>query len=100
MMLQWASLILFFAFYAEIKDGHQKWLENKFGETSPDECEYILRVRNFDENALSLTVFEIKAFFHFMQKVKMAAKTWQENDFWKKLPCHSANTLGENISPK
>ena len=55
-------LLIFFAFYAEIQNGHQKWQE------SP-------RVKNFVEIALSCSISEINGFLRFTQKFKMGAKS-------------------------
>ena len=49
----------FFAFYAEIQDGCQKWRENDFWEKSLVESPNTFRVKNFVEIALSRSVSEI-----------------------------------------
>ena len=68
-----------FTFYAEIQDGRQKWQENDFGENSPVDSGDTLALKNFNEIALSCTVFEIFTLFYFPLKSKMAAiscKNW------------------------
>ena len=52
----------FFALYAEIQDGHQKWRENDFCEKSPVDSTDSLRVKHFVEITLSRSVSEINAF--------------------------------------
>ena len=58
-------IYLFFAFYAEIQNGHQKWWENDFWEKSPVDSVDNLRVKNFVEIALSHSVSEINTFLCF-----------------------------------
>ena len=67
--------LFFFAFYAEIQNGHQKWQENDFGEKSPVDSADNLQVKNFVEIALSRSISEINGFLRFTQKFKMAAKS-------------------------
>ena len=55
--------IYFFAFYAEIQNGHQKWQENDFGEKSPVDSADNLQVKNFVEIALSRSISEINGFY-------------------------------------
>ena len=52
-----------------------------------------LRVKNFVEIALPRSVSEMKAFFAFYAEIQDGHQKWQENDFWKKSPVHSADTL-------
>ena len=54
--------VFFFAFNAEIQDGHQKWRENKFWEKSPVDSADILQVKNFADIVPSHTVIKINAF--------------------------------------
>ena len=42
-------IYFFFAFYAEIQNGHPKWGENDFWEKSPVDSADNLRVKNFVE---------------------------------------------------
>ena len=56
---------MFFAFYAEIQDGRQKWRENNFWERLAEDSAYTLCVKNFAEIALSRTISEIFKIFHF-----------------------------------
>ena len=70
-----------FVFNTEIQDGCQKWLENDFWEKSSIDSANTLRVKNFIEIALSRSVSEINVFLHFMQKVKMAAKSGGKINF-------------------
>ena len=58
-------IYFFFAFYAEIQNGHQKWWENDFWEKSPVDSVDNLRVKNFVEIALSHSVSEINTFLCF-----------------------------------
>ena len=67
-----------FAFYTEIQDGRQKWLGNDFGENLPVDSEDTLRVKNLIKIALACTVSEMNAFWRFMQKFKLAAKSGWE----------------------
>ena len=71
----------FFAFYAEIQDGRQKWQKNtevqdgrqKWRENKSSlESAYTLWIKNLVEISLSLS--KIKMFLCFTQKLKMAAK--------------------------
>ena len=64
-----------FVFYAEIQDGHQKWLENDFWEKLQVECPNTLLVKKFVKIALSRSVYEINTFLYLTKKFKMAAKT-------------------------
>ena len=52
----------FFAFYAEIQDGCQKWRQSDFGEMSPVDSADNLQVRNFVEITLSRIVSQINVF--------------------------------------
>ena len=54
--------IYFFAFYAEIQNGHQKWRENDFWEKSPVDSADNLRVKNFMEISLSRSISKINRF--------------------------------------
>ena len=55
-----------FAFYAEIRDGCQKWHENEFYEKSPVDS---ADVKYFVEIDLSRTVSEILKIFHFHRAI-------------------------------
>ena len=68
-------IYFFFAFYAEIQDGRQKWRENDLCEKLPVDPADTLWVKNFDEIALSRSVSEINTFLRLRQKFKMAAKS-------------------------
>ena len=61
-------------FYAEIKDGYQKWQESDFWEKSAVDSAATLRVKNFFESTLSHSTSEISGFSRLTQKFKMAAK--------------------------
>ena len=61
------------AFCSEIQDGHQKWQENDFWGNSPVDSGDTLALKNFNEIALSRTVFKIFTLFYFPLKFKMAA---------------------------
>ena len=76
-------IYLYFAFYAEIQDGHQKWWENNFCEKSPVDSADTLWFKNFVEITLSRPASEINTFLHFTQKFKMAAKSGGEMIFGK-----------------
>ena len=82
-----------FAFYAEIPDGGQKWRENDFLGKSLIHSADTLWVKNFVEIVLSHSVSEINTFLHFTQKLKIAAKSGGEIDFWEKSSVHSPYTL-------
>ena len=56
-----------FAFYAEIKDGRQKWQQSDFCEMSPVHSTDTLRVKNFIKIALSQTVPKINVFYAEIQ---------------------------------
>ena len=60
--------LFFFAFYAEIQNGHPK------GKSPVDSADN-LRIKNFIEIALSRSVSEINTFFCFTQKYKMVTKS-------------------------
>ena len=85
--------IYFLAFYAEIQNGHQKWLENDFWEKSKVDSADNLRVKNFVEIALSRSISKINGFLRFTQKFKMATKSGRKTIFVKKTPVDSADTL-------
>ena len=91
--------IYFFAFYAEIQNGHQKWHENDFWEKSPVDSAHNLRVKNFVKIALSCSISEINTFLCFTQKFKMAAKSGGKTIFAKthqytlQIPCGSKISL-------
>ena len=76
--------VYFLAFYAEIQDGRQKWQENNFCKKTPLDSADTLRIKNFVEIALSLSVSEINTFLCFTQKLKMAAKSGRKTIFAKK----------------
>ena len=73
---------MFFAFYAEIQDGHQKLQENDFWKKLADDSADTVGIKNFAEIALFHAVSEINAFLHITQKfkipVKMAGKQFLE----------------------
>ena len=72
----------FFALYAEIQDGCQKWQENNFRENSSVDSADTRRIKYFVEIPLSRTVSEISVFLCFT-KFKMAAKNGRKT-FWGK----------------
>ena len=59
------------------------WQENDFGENLPVNFADTVRVKNFDEIALALTVCGINTYWHFTQKSKLAAKSGGETIFAK-----------------
>ena len=59
------KLWVFFAFYAEIQDGRQKWRENHFCENLSVDSGDTHRFKNFAEIALALTISKIKVFLCF-----------------------------------
>ena len=69
------KIYVFMGFTPKFKMAKQKWRQNNFGEKSPVDSIDTLWVKNFVEIALSHTVSEINAFWHFTQKFKMAAKS-------------------------
>ena len=77
-------LFNFFAFYAEIQNGHQNWQENDFWEKSPVDSADNLPVKNFVEIALSRSISKINRFLCFTQKFKMAVKSGRKTIFAKK----------------
>ena len=87
-------------FNAEIQDGHQKWPQSDFCEMSPVHSADTLRVKNFIKIAQSHTVSRINALLHFMQKIKMAAKSGGKAIFGEKPPIDSADTLRVKKSVK
>ena len=58
--------VYFFAFYAEIQNGHQKWRENNFCEKAPVDSANTLWITNFFEITLSHSFSEINTFLCFM----------------------------------
>ena len=82
----------FFALYAEIQDGRQKWRENNFGEKSPVDSADAVWVKTFVE---SRSVSKTNIFLHLTQKFKMAAKSGGKTIFGKlcqqtlQIPCGS-----------
>ena len=54
---------VFFAFYAEIQDGHQKWRENDFWEKPPVDSADTVGYKNFLEISLSRTESKTNAFY-------------------------------------
>ena len=72
--------IKIFSFFAKIQDGRQNWRKLKF---CTEYSSTTLSVKNCVEIALSLTVSEILRFFHFSQKIKMAAKSGKNWNFLK-----------------
>ena len=74
--------LFIFAFYAEIQNGYQKWKENDIWEKLPVDSKDNLWVKNFVEITLSHSVSEIKMFWHFTQKFKMAVKSGRKKVFW------------------
>ena len=81
-----------FAFYTEIQDGHQKLWESVFCKMSPIHSADTLWVKNFVEIALTRTVSEINALWHFTWKFKMAAKV-AGSDFCLTSPVDSSYTM-------
>ena len=69
-------------FSAKIQDGRQKLKKWKIFDTCLEASPTTLRVKNSIEIALSLTVFDIFAIFHFPQKFKMAAQNCKIWKFW------------------
>ena len=67
--------MFFFAFYTEIRDGHQK---------VPDDSASTLWVEKFIATAISQTISEINEFLHYAQKFKMATKNIGKMFFGKK----------------
>ena len=49
-------LFIYFAFYAEIQNAHQKWREKDFWEKLPVDSADNLRVKNFVEIGLSRAI--------------------------------------------
>ena len=56
-------------FYAEIKDGCQKWQDNDFWEKSAVDSSVTLWVKNFFEIALSRSISEISGVFAFNSEI-------------------------------
>ena len=80
----------FFAFYAEIQDGHQQWQEIDFWGKLQEHFADTLWVKNFVDIALSRSD---SAFLRFMQKFKMATKSGRKTIFLGKLQEQFADTL-------
>ena len=74
------SFIYFFAFYAEIQNGHQKLQENDLWEKSPVDSADNLRVKILVKTALSHSISKING---FTQEFKMAAKSGGKTIFAK-----------------
>ena len=65
-----------FAFYVEIQGGRRMWRENDFGEKSPVESSYTLRVK-ISSKSLYL-IFALNA------EIQDGRQKWQENCFFAK----------------
>ena len=72
---------MFFSFYTEIQDGHQKWRETNLWPNVPDDSVSTLAVKNFVQTNLCHSVSEINMFLHFSQKFKRAAKNGRKQLF-------------------
>ena len=83
---------LFFAFYAEIRNGHQKWGENDFWEKSPVDSADNLRVKNFVQIALSSSISKINGFCVLRRNSRWPPKV-AGKQFLRKTPVDSADTL-------
>ena len=92
--------IYFFAFYAEIQNGHQKWRENDFWEKSPVGSADNMQVKNFVEFTLSCSISEINRYLRFTQKFKMATKSGGKTVFAKKRQYTLQIPRGSKISLK
>ena len=90
---QVSEINTFFAFYAEIQDGHQKWRGNNFlGESK----EYTLRVpcgSKFRRNRSISHCLREKYVFGFYAEIQVGHQKWQENDFLDNSPVDSADIL-------
>ena len=76
-------IIYFFAFYAKIQNGHQKWRENDFWEKSPVDSADILRIKNFVEIALSRSVSETNMLLCFHAEIQNGCKSGGKTIFAK-----------------
>ena len=64
------QIIVFFAFYTVIHNGHQQWPENELWKNSADDSGYILRVTNFVEITLMSNPFLDKCVFAFYAAIQ------------------------------
>ena len=76
---------MFFAFYAEIQDGHpKKWRESDFCKMSPVHSADTLQVQNFVEIALS-HCFQDECAFALYAEMQEGCQKWRESDFCEKV---------------
>ena len=95
-----------FAKNSKIQNGRHFWKEEKISKVGGVSRSSTLRVKNFDEIALSLTVKEIQAILSFtifvkFRKFKMAAIFGKKKIFFQKwAECNAEVPCGSKISPK
>ena len=71
---------MFFAFYAKIQDGRQKWRKNYFGKShlQPLQIPCGSKISSKSPHLVPLNVF-----LCFTKKFNIAAKNGGENEFWE-----------------
>ena len=80
-------------FYTDIQDGHQKWRGNDLWEMSPVDSADTLEGQKFLRNCSILHPFRDKCIYVYYAEIQDGCQKWQENDFWKKSPVNSGDTL-------
>ena len=76
-----SEINVFMCFTQKFKMAAKNGKENDFWENSPVDSSYTLALKNFNEIALSRTVFEIFTLFYIPLKSKMAAKSSENFSF-------------------
>ena len=80
-------------FYAETQDGHQKWWENDLWEMSPVDSADMIEGQKFRRNCSISHSFRDKCVYVFYAGIHDGCQKWGENNFWKKSPGNSGDTL-------
>ena len=81
------------AFYAEIKDGLQKWQETDFWKKSPADSVDNPGSQKFRRNRSILHRFRDKCAFAFYAEIQDGYQKWRESDLCLKSPVDSSYTL-------
>ena len=82
-----------YVFYVEIQDDRQKCQENDLWEMSPVDSADTLEGQKFRQNRSILHRFRDKCIYVFYAEIQDGCQKWRENNFWKKLPVNSGDTL-------
>ena len=86
----------FFAFYAEIQYGRQKWRGKRFmGKVTSRLCRHPTGQKFHRNRSISLH-FEDKCTFVFFAEIQDGRQNWRINKFWEKSPVDSADILCVN----